>query len=80
MAKPIKPPLDEVSEVDALRLENLDLKMRATNDAFQRARQEFFAALEDAAKRYDFDPKAGDEVAYATRKIMRAPRPAPLEK
>jgi hypothetical protein len=62
--------MDELSEIDALRLENLYMKAMQAKLASEQTGAAWVAALKEAAARYDFDPSSAT-LFFDTRKIVR---------
>lgn len=60
----------DVEEVDALRLENLVMKLNAAQAQVQQIGVAYNAAFEDAARKYKFNPKE-DAIDFATWKVVR---------
>lgn len=60
-----------VSEVDALKMENLALKLGQAQAQAQALAAEANREIAALAERYRFDPAKGEGFDYATRKITR---------
>lgn len=61
---------DEVSPLDALELENLQLKAQRSEAQYQAAADAFRAKWVEMSKRYKFEPDT-TLVNYSTKKIAR---------
>lgn len=60
----------EIEKIDALELENLQLKVEKMQGLYNEAVLAFQAKFSEIGKRFDFDPKTAT-INYATRKITR---------